>query len=266
MVEVGTTNRTTVGDFSSALTEQTRVLLTSHPSNYRIVGFTAAPDPRELAALAAGHGLVLVQDLGSGSPCRLEQLGRGEPSVRDCLAQGADIVTFSGDKLLGGPQAGIVVGRAALIERLRRHPLARAMRIDKLSLAGLEGTLRLYQSPNDPFERVPVLRMIGTSKASIARRAARVAKRLDALEGVSASLADGVSYAGGGALPMSELETRVIRLEVDGASAVEVARKLRAAAPPVVGRIVRDAVTLDLRTVLPHQARELVAAIGHALS
>jgi L-seryl-tRNA(Ser) seleniumtransferase len=266
MVEVGTTNRTTVGDFSSALTEQTRVLLTSHPSNYRIVGFTAAPDPRELAALAEAHGLVLVQDLGSGSLCRLEQIGGGEPSVRECLARGADVVTFSGDKLLGGPQAGIVVGRAALIERLRRHPLARAVRIDKLSLAGLEATLRLYQPPNDPFERVPVLRMIGTPKAGIARRAARVAKRLDALAGVSAKLADGVSYAGGGALPMAELETRVIRLEVEGSNAVELARKLRAADPPVIGRIVSDAVTLDLRTVLPHQARELVAAIGHALS
>jgi L-seryl-tRNA(Ser) seleniumtransferase len=141
MVEVGTTNRTTITDYRDALTEQTRVLLMSHPSNYRIVGFTARPEPAELAALAKERGLALVHDLGSGSLVRLEALGAAEPTVAECIGAGADVVTFSGDKLLGGPQAGIAVGRADLIDKLGKHPLARAFRIDKLSLAALAATL-----------------------------------------------------------------------------------------------------------------------------
>ncbi|HEX5420828.1 MAG TPA: L-seryl-tRNA(Sec) selenium transferase, partial [Gammaproteobacteria bacterium] len=207
MVEVGTTNRTTVRDYAEAVTEQTRVLLTSHPSNYRIVGFTASPEPGELAALAKERGLVLVRDLGSGSLCRLAELGAAEPTVGECVAGGADLVTFSGDKLLGGPQAGVIVGRAELIDRLQRHPLARAFRIDKLSLAALIATLKLYEPPNDPRERVPVLRMISQSRASVGRRARRLALELGRLEGVTATLLDGASYAGGGALPLSELPT-----------------------------------------------------------
>ena len=266
MIEVGTTNRTALRDYSSAVTAETRVLLMSHPSNYRIVGFTAAPEPKALAALARERGLVLVRDLGSGSLLKLEELAAAEPTVAECLAAGADLVTFSGDKLLGGPQAGIVVGRADLIETLRKHPFARALRIDKLSLAALAATLKLYEPPNDPRERVPVLRMIAESQAAVGRRAARVAKTLGALEGVSVSLADDVSYAGGGALPMSELATKVVRLEVEGRSAEQVAARLRAATPPVIGRVFKDAVNLDLRTVLPDQTRALLGAVRAALS
>ena len=266
MVEVGTTNRTTVQDYAAAVTAETRVLLTSHPSNYRIVGFTASPDARALQALARAHNLIVVRDLGSGSLCRLPGFGAAEPTVGESIADGADIVTFSGDKLLGGPQAGIIVGRADAIEKLRQHPLARALRIDKLSLAALGATLRLYRPPHDPLERVPVLRMIAASQTDIAHRATRVAKQLGEIKGVTASLADGVSYAGGGALPMNGIATTVIRLEASGRSASELAAALRAADPPVISRIANDAVTLDLRTVLPGQSAALLGAIREALA
>lgn len=266
MVEVGTTNRTTVNDYANALTDATRVLLTSHPSNYRIVGFTASAGIAELRGLASANNLVLLQDLGSGSLRHLDQLGTDEPTVAECIANGADLVTFSGDKLLGGPQAGIIVGRADLIKALRQHPFARALRIDKLSLAALTATLKLYQPPNDPFERVPVLRMIAAKTTDIARRANRLARQLNEIEGLSATVADGVSYAGGGALPMNEIATRVIRLKAQALSAAHLAVALRAAEPPVIGRISRDAVTLDLRTVQPGQTKMLVEALREALA
>jgi L-seryl-tRNA(Ser) seleniumtransferase len=265
MVEVGTTNRTTLGDYAAALTQESRVLLMSHPSNYRIVGFTTSPEPSELAALAEENGLSLVQDLGSGSLCRIDELDSGEPTVADCVRAGAHVVTFSGDKLLGGPQAGILVGHADLVERLRRHPLARALRIDKLSLAALVATLKLYQPPNDPLERVPVLKMITQNRAVVAQRASRVARKLGALRGVEANVVDGVSYAGGGALPMNELATRVIRLEVDGLGPEALAARLRAGNPAVIGRISKGAVHLDPRTVLPNRTQALIDAVRSAL-
>jgi len=303
MVEVGTTNRTTIRDFAAALTPETRALLTSHPSNYRIVGFTAKAEPDELARLARDNSLVLIQDLGSGALVELPELGAAaEPTVADCIAAGADVVTFSGDKMLGGPQAGIIVGRADLIESLRRHPLARALRLDKLSLAALAATLRLYLAPYDPRQSIPVLRMLTESRVSVGRRAARLAKALRGISGLDVSVVDDVSYAGGGALPMSEIATRVVRVEprartaarfsatadadagqgaaapateaeratearpataVLGAAAL--AARLRAGNPPVVGRIVRDALHLDPRTVLPGQMGELAAAVRNAV-
>jgi L-seryl-tRNA(Ser) seleniumtransferase len=265
MVEVGTTNRTTLRDYESALTDETRVLLTSHPSNYRVVGFTSAPLPHELSELAERHNLVLVTDLGSGSLCRLDALS-DEPTVSDCIGAGAGVVMFSGDKLLGGPQAGLIVGRADLIARLRPHALARALRIDKLSLAALTATLTLYKPPNNPVERVPVLRMIAEPVQRLARRAGGVAKKLNAIDGVTASPAEGVSFAGGGSAPMHEFPTRVIRLEVAGMDVLELAARLRSQPVPVVGRINRDAFTIDLRTVLPAQTQGLVDAVKQASS
>ena len=265
MVEVGTTNRTTLRDYADAITPATRVLLTSHPSNYRVVGFTARPETHELAALARERGLTLVHDLGSGSLVPLD-LGAAEPTVADCLRNGADLVTFSGDKLLGGPQAGIVVGRTQLVDGLRRHAFARACRIDKLSLAALAATLALYRPPYEPRECVPVLRMLTESKASIGRRAARIVKELTKIAGVAASVVDGVGYAGGGALPMSELPSKVIRLEARDLTAEQLAAKLRTAYPPVITRIARDTVTLDLRTVPSRDTRALLAAVRRALS
>lgn len=267
MIEVGTTNRTTLHDYAAAVTANTRALLASHPSNYRIVGFVAQATLKELEALARERGLVLIQDLGSGSLVRLEGSAlAAEPAVAESVASGVDLVTFSGDKLLGGPQAGIVVGRADLVARLKRHPMARAVRIDKLSLAALTATLRLYLPPNDPKQKIPVLKMATADRTALGRRAARFVKRLAALDNLQARIVDDVGYAGGGSLPMSELPTRAIRLEVRGMSAAELAARLRAATPPIIARISKDYVTLDLRTVLPNETAELAAAIRHALS
>ncbi len=266
MVEVGTTNRTTLRDYSDAITPATRVLLMSHPSNYRVVGFTARPETRELAALAREHSLTLIHDLGSGSLVPLAEFGAAEPTVAECLKAGADLVTFSGDKLLGGPQAGIVVGRTHLVDSLRRHAFARACRIDKLSLAALSATLALYRPPYEPRDCIPVLRMLTESKASIGRRAARVVKELAKIAGVVASVVDGVGYAGGGALPMNELPSKVIQLEARDLTAEQLAAKLRATRPPVIARIAKDIVTLDLRTVPSRDTRALLAAIRAALS
>ena len=267
MAEVGTTNRTSLADYESAVTDETRILLASHPSNYRVVGFTAKPTLAELANLAAKRRLVFVQDLGSGSLIDIAAPGfEREPTVADSIAEDVDLVTFSGDKLLGGPQAGIVVGRAKLIETIKRRPMARALRIDKLSLAALEATLRLYAPPHDPMAEVPVLRMIGESKASVATRSKRFTEALSGQPGLRAEIADGVTFAGGGALPMSEIQTKVVRLAVDNVSAAELARRLRARDPAVIGRIADDALTLDLRTVAPEETGELIAAIAELLA
>jgi L-seryl-tRNA(Ser) seleniumtransferase len=196
----------------------------------------------------------------------LDELGGQEPTVAECVTAGADLVTFSGDKLLGGPQAGILVGRSDLVERLRKHPLARAFRIDKLSLAALAATLKLYEPPNDPRERVPVLRMIAQSASAVGARAERLERELGRLDGVRAEVVDGVSYAGGGASPMSELATKVLRIETAYQGAGDVAAKLRAGDPAVVARVSGGAVNLDLRTVLPEQEPALSSVLRNALS
>jgi L-seryl-tRNA(Ser) seleniumtransferase len=267
MIEVGTTNKTTLADYARAITPSTRALLVSHPSNYRIVGFTAKPALAELAALAHERGVLLIHDLGSGALVEL-RVGEGpaEPTVAHSLSQGADLVLFSGDKLLGGPQAGLVAGHADLIEAIKRNPLARAVRIDKLSLAALAATLTLYRPPHDPLERIPVLRMLSEPKKSIARRAARIARELRNKSRLTVVLSDDVSYAGGGALPLEQLPTKVVRLRARDMTATELAQRLRAAAPPVIARIADDAVILDPRTVLPAEIPKLVAAIVDALT
>src|SRR5438309_7731915 len=198
--EVGTTNRTRAADYERAVTDETALLLRVHQSNFRVVGFAAQPRLEELAALARRHGLPLLDDLGSGS---LVNVG-DEPTAREALVAGADLVCFSGDKLLGGPQAGIVVGRAELVERLRRHPLQRALRADKLTLAALEGTLALYL---DAPEQIPVLRMLRDDVASVRARAERLAQL------VGGEIEDTVARAGGGALPITELASYACAVE-----------------------------------------------------
>jgi L-seryl-tRNA(Ser) seleniumtransferase len=243
LVEVGTTNRTRAPDYERAVGPETAVLLRVHQSNFRVVGFAEQPRLEELAALARRHALPLVDDLGSGS---LGGVG-DEPSARDALAAGADLVCFSGDKLLGGPQAGIVVGRADLVERLRRHPLQRALRADKLTLAALEGTLQLHL---DPRGRIPVLRMLEEPIEFVRARAERLA------ELVGGSVEETVARVGGGALPLAEL--------VSYACAVEerLAGALRAADPAVVG-IVRDGcLLLDCRTLRDDELADVAAAIA----
>ena len=242
LVEVGTTNRTQAADYERAVGPETALLLRVHQSNFRVVGFTALPRLAELAAVARRHGLPLVDDLGSGVLGEIAD----EPSARECLAGGADLVCFSGDKLLGGPQAGIVAGRADLVEKLRRHPLQRALRADKLTLAALEGTLQLYL---DAPEWIPVLRMLRQEVAAIRARA----ERLASLTG--GTVEETVARVGGGALPLTELPS--FACAVDEA----LAAPLRTGEPPVVG-IVRDGkLLLDCLTLADEEIDEVAAAV-----
>lgn len=267
MVEVGTTNKTRLEDYANGLSEQTRVLLTSHPSNYRISGFTSKPDLKELAGLAHEKGLVLIQDLGSGALVNVSVAGLSEePTVQDCVSAGSDLVLFSGDKMLGGPQGGIVLGKAELIARIKQNPMLRALRIDKLSLAALNATLQLYLPPNDPLERIPVLRMITEDKASIERRSKNALKRLMGIPGLEGSLQDDVSFAGGGSLPLSAIPSTVIQLRHETVSAAELAVRLRDGDPPIIGRIANDRLHLSLRTVLERETKDLIGAVESALA
>ena len=248
LVEVGTTNRTRAADYERAIGSETALLLRVHQSNFRVVGFTEQPAVDELAAVARRHAVPLVDDLGSGALVQLED----EPTPRASLALGADLVCFSGDKLLGGPQAGVVVGRAELVERLRRHPLARALRADKLSLAALEGTLALYLDPDAAERHVPVLRMLGETPEGVQARAERLARL------VGGTVEETVARVGGGALPLRELPSF--------ACAVEewLAARLRLGEPPVVA-ILRDGRTLlDCRTLTDNEVEEVAAAIAAA--
>jgi L-seryl-tRNA(Ser) seleniumtransferase len=246
LVEVGTTNRTRAADYERAVGPETALLLRVHQSNFRIVGFAELPRLTELAAVAARHGLPLVDDLGSGA---LGEIG-DEPTAKESLAAGADLVCFSGDKLLGGPQAGIVAGRAELVEKLRRHPLQRALRVDKLTLAALEGTLRLYL---DAPERIPVLRMLRQDAAAIRARAEKLATA------VGGTVEETVGRAGGGALPLAELPS--FACAVDGT----LAAPLRTGEPPVVG-IVRDGkLLLDCLTLADEEIDEVAAAVHACL-
>ncbi|TML80518.1 MAG: L-seryl-tRNA(Sec) selenium transferase [Actinobacteria bacterium] len=243
--EVGTTNRTRAADYETAIGPETAVLLRVHQSNFRVVGFTAQPSLRELADVAHRHGLPLVDDLGSGALVDFSD----EPTARASLAAGADLVCFSGDKLLGGPQAGIVVGRADLVEKLRRHPLQRALRADKLTLAALEGTLALVI---DAPDEIPVLRMLRESPEVVRARAARLA------ELVGGEVEETIAKAGGGALPLTELPSFACAVEE------ELAVKLRTGDPPVIA-VVRDGRTLlDCRTLTDAEADEAAAAIAAA--
>ena len=248
LVEVGTTNRTRADDYERAIGPETALLLRVHQSNFRVVGFTELPSTAELAAVAARHGLPLVEDLGSGALLPLHD----EPQARDALVAGADLVCFSGDKLLGGPQAGIVVGVAELVERLRRHPLQRALRADKLTLAALEGTLALYLDPRRALREVPVLRMLAEPAEAIRTRAERLA------ELTGGTVEETIARVGGGALPLAELPSFACSVEET------LAAPLRQGAPPVVG-VVRDGrLLLDCRTLADAELAEVAAAVASA--
>ena len=263
LVEVGTTNRTYARDYEAACGPQTALLLVVHVSNYRVVGFVHQPALQELAQVAHDRGLLLAVDLGSGALLDTAAFGLAhEPTAQECLAAGADLVTFSGDKLLGGPQAGVIVGRRDLIEQLRRHPLTRALRVDKLTIAALSATLASYLSGR-AVEELPVWRMIALSPATVRRRAGRLARRLRGL-GVAAEVLAGRSTVGGGSLPGETLPTWLVALRVPSAGAL--ARRLRLGQPAVVGRIEEDRYLIDLRTVLPEQEGRLFAALEQALS
>jgi len=272
--EVGTTNRTRVSDYERAITENTRVLLRVHRSNFQITGFTEQPRLEELAALARKHHLPLVEDLGSGSLFDLASVGvSGEPSVLDSLRAGVDVVTYSGDKLLGGPQAGMLSGRNDLIGRMRANALFRALRVDKLTYAALEATLLVYVKQD--HDSIPAVRMMRLTKEDIGRRAEALARKIRASpfgrsagvppatvssRRLSVEIVDGESVIGGGAAPSAVLPTRLLALSCDGLSADELAKNLRLSDPPVIARVEEGRVLIDLRTVFPQQD-EIVAQI-----
>jgi L-seryl-tRNA(Ser) seleniumtransferase len=262
LVEVGTTNRTYLHDYESAIGPETAALLRVHASNFRIVGFTHSVPLREMAELAHSRGLILIDDLGSG--CLLDTTRFGlayEPTPQESLRDGADLVCFSGDKLLGGPQAGIVLGRRELVERLRRHPLARAVRLDKASTAALQVTL-LHYLRGEALAKVPVWRMIAMPLREVERRARRWARAL----GPPAQVRPSRSMVGGGSLPEEGVPTRVLAVPGEGALLLDVARRLRLGEPSVVGRIEADALLLDPRTVDPRDDAALLSALRSALA
>ena len=261
LVEVGTTNRTYIQDYERAIEpDSTAALMRVHSSNFRVIGFVAAPEIGEIASLAHANGLLMLDDIGSGCLVDTRQFGLlEEPTPQDSLKAGSDLVLFSGDKLLGAPQAGIIAGRKELIETLRRHPLARALRMDKGSIAGLNATLQHYYR-GEALQKVPVWRMIATPLEALDERAKRWATAI----GSGATVVDGRSMIGGGSLPEESLASRLVALQTADVEAL--ARRLRTARTPVVGRIEHDALLLDPRTVQPGEDDALVAAVREALS
>lgn len=262
LVEVGTTNRTYVSDYAAAITENTVALMRVHLSNFRVVGFTHQPGLAELAVLARDRGTLLLDDLGSGTLIDTARFGLAhEPTVQENGALGADVVTFSGDKLLGGPQAGIIVGKADLIARLRRHPLTRALRVDKTTIAGVQANLSHYLA-GEALSRIPIWQMISMTQEEIAQRARALLRALgSAARGCE--LLSGSSMVGGGSLPEEALPTTLIALP--GHDAASQARSLRTGRPSVVARIQDERVLLDLRTVLPRQESALAGRLRELL-
>ena len=257
--EVGTTNRTRVGDYEKAINEKTRLLLRVHRSNFQITGFTEQPQLEELVSLARQRNIALLEDLGSGALFDLRSVGvNGEPSVLDSLRQGVDVVTYSGDKLLGGPQAGMLSGRSDLIARMRSNSLFRALRVDKLTYAALEATLLAYVKGD--HDAIPALRMTRLSKEEIGTRSQAIAEGIK-FSRLSVEVLDGESVIGGGAAPSAVLPTRLLALTCEGLSADELSARLRASDPPVIARVEEGRVLLDLRTVFPAQDEALVQVI-----
>ena len=263
LVEVGTTNRTHLDDYRRALGPNTGAILKVHRGNFAVAGFVAEAGVRELLPVAREAGIPLIHDLGSGLLLPLDEYGlSGEITARDALGAGASLVLMSGDKLLGGPQAGIILGEAALIARLRASPLARALRVDKMTLAALEATLALYRDPPRAIREIPALAMLTAPLDEIRRRGHQVAAQLG-LDG--SSVVDSIATVGGGAFPTARIPSAAVALRgAAGTSADEVAARLRGATPPVIGRIEDDLVLLDLRSVPAAHDTLLVAAVRGA--
>lgn len=265
LVEVGTTNRVRIGDYESALTPRTALFLKVHRSNFRLVGFVSEVAPRELVDLGRRLRIPVVYDLGSGALVDLRSRGLPyEPTLPEAVADGFDLVLASGDKLLGGPQAGLIVGRADLVERLRTHPLYRVVRPDKLDLAALEATLRLYLDPEVAWRRVPILRMLAAAPDELRVRAERLAAALRA-RGIGAEAVKTEAEAGGGSLPGTVLPSFGVWLSDRRRSAERLMARLRSAEPPILARIEEDAVLLDMRSLLPEEDAVLEASLVAAL-
>ena len=258
--EIGTTNRTRITDYEGAIHENTRLLLRVHRSNFQISGFTEQPSLEELVSLSRKRGIPLMEDLGSGALFDLRSVGiGGEPGVIDSLHAGVDVITYSGDKLLGGPQAGILSGRPHLIARMRSNSLFRALRVDKLTYAAMEATLLAYVKRD--HDTIPALRLMRLSKEEIGARAEAVTQKVR-LPRLSLEVIDGESVIGGGAAPSAVLPTRLLAVTCEGSSADELAARLRASDPPIIARVEESRVLLDLRTVFAEQDESIAVALN----
>jgi L-seryl-tRNA(Ser) seleniumtransferase len=262
--EVGTTNKTHPHDYANAIGEKTAALMLVHPSNYLVQGFSETVELPELIELGKKHRLPVIHDIGSGARVDFQQFGLpGEPMAKESIAQGADVALFSGDKLIGGPQCGIIIGRKAIVEKIQKHPFARALRVDKLTLAALLATLRLFRDEEKAKQDVPLLRLLTTSVENLKNRAERLAPQIAAVKKVVAAAepVQEVTYLGGGSIPTQQLPTWCIAITPAGIAVDRLAASLRAGSPPVIGRIHQDRLLLDLRSVFPRQDLELVAAV-----
>ncbi len=269
LVEVGATNRTHLRDYENAIGEETGLLLKVHCSNYRIIGFTSEVANEDLVALGRKRGLPVMEDLGSGCFVDLSRFGlMKEPTVQEVVASGVDVVTFSGDKLLGGPQAGIILGSRNLVDRIKKNPLNRAMRIDKFTLAGLESILRLYRDPEKVTETIPTLAMIAVPVATVDRRARRLLRRLrrSVGDGCSLTLADTMARVGGGAMPEQNLPSRAVALTPAGFSVNRLEELLRHEEIPVIGRIEEERFLIDMRTVADDEVAVLADTLTRVLT
>lgn len=266
--EVGTTNRTHLRDYENAIDEQTGLLLKVHRSNYSVVGFTAELSLRELVDLGTQHGIPVMEDLGSGTFIDFSRYGLvKEPTVQESVATGADVITFSGDKLLGGPQAGIIVGKTGIVDEIKRNPLTRALRIDKLTLSALESTLRLYRDEAKAIRLIPTLRMLTMSSQEIEEKAKQLASRLQAIENarIDTQMLQRSSKAGGGSLPLLNLPSQCVSIKIQGCSANTLERQLRDNDPPIIGRIEEDGFIIDLRTVQEEEISIIETAFASIL-
>lgn len=263
--EVGATNKTHLHDYEGAITSQTAMLLKVHTSNFAVVGFHKEVPLAELRELADRYHLPVMEDLGSGTLVDFSRFGMAkEPTVQEAVAAGADLVTFSGDKLMGGPQAGIILGRKELVETVRQNPLNRALRIDKLTLAALEATLELYREPEKALEMIPTLRMIATPYDQLRSRAASLMRRLNRLNlpKLKVSTREGASRVGGGALPLAAPRTRLLEVTVEGLSATKLEEGLRAHETPIICRLEDGQLLMDVRTLLPGDDKLIAEALA----
>ncbi|MBW1897372.1 MAG: L-seryl-tRNA(Sec) selenium transferase, partial [Deltaproteobacteria bacterium] len=256
LVEVGATNRTHLADYEKAISNETSLLLKVHTSNYSMLGFTAEVALEDLVALGNKYHIPVMNDLGSGSFIDFLKYGlMKEPTVQETVATGVDVATFSGDKMLGGPQAGIIVGKKDVIDRIKKNPINRALRIDKMTLAALESTLHLYRDEAKAVSEIPTLRMLTSSPKVLANRAQRLRRRLKKLNSqrLQVVIVTASSRVGGGALPLQELPTKCVSVEIEGMSANAIEGALRKATPPIIGHIENDLFLMDVRTVLDEE-------------
>ena len=263
--EVGTTNKTHLADYERAICEDTCAVMKVHTSNYRIVGFTETVTREEMGELAHKHNLPFIEDLGSGCLFDLNRLGiRDEPTVQECVRAGVDVLSFSGDKLLGGPQGGIIVGKKEYIDMLKKHPLTRAMRVDKMTLAALEATLRCYDEQRE-FDAIPTLNMLGADADALRAKGEKLCQRLNAI-GAHAKCVPVRDQVGGGSVPMQLLDAYAVAIELDGVSTEKLEKHMRLGEPPIIGRIDHARYLLHMRTIAESEFDTIEKAIAEAMA